>query len=174
MQVTHADLAPQSVRAIVDMRLVECYKGRSNPKRPLCLLWPQQRTKFYAYIGSHTMAGALFEQAASKYDAELEAWLAEETGDSETRTEADFANVWIARMEEHMRKTFPNQALAPVEAVTFTVDGPNEGLLFSGLLLHGGTMDPGSRYFCESAEEPVTRTTMHLLYHIQAWLGFLR
>jgi hypothetical protein len=149
VQVLHGDLSPidGSGRLVKDR--LKCYSGLSNPQHPLCLLWPQKRTRFWGYLGSHKLSGFLFEVASDRYDEEEAAWKAENSG----KTAADFANVWIAKMEQHLQDTFPDRPA--LEAVTFTLDGPDEAALFSGLHLHGGTMDEGLRFFFESAEKKV-------------------
>ena len=100
-------------------------------------------------VGAHKLVLALYQEAMTSYDKEWKAWADQHKG----AKEAAFARVWIARMVAHLEARFPGHG--KVEAVMLTVHGPNEGLVFSGLLPHGGSMDPGLRAFCVFAPEPV-------------------
>jgi serine/threonine protein kinase len=149
VQPMHLDLAANTRKGRINANNVRIYEEQSS-REPMCLWVPRSRTRMVLMIGANKLVLALYQQAEVVYNQEFEAWRRQGPG---VKTEAQFAAVWVRRMVDHLHSRFP--AHREVEPVMLTVDGPYEGLAFSGLSLHGGSTDAGLRVFCTFASEEV-------------------
>jgi hypothetical protein len=156
VQGPHVDAAPTNSSGVICEANVHSYRS-GDPRHPKSLWLVLEPTDIYVFLGMHKPGLSLLEAALANYDVEMSEWLAE----NEDAGESEFAYVWVEGMKRRMKEEYPGEP--PVEAVMLTVNGPDEGLLFSGILPHGGSMRPGVRFFCTCVGKAVTHPTMHAL-----------